>query len=327
MLKFIKAYVKSMRLYYSFITGIAGWLGVAYYDYIAHDPILRTTEIIPSSEKKMLVLVLLFLSWGVNQIINDYLGLKEDRVNAPDRPMVTGELNPKCALSLTGVLLTVTALLTYFFLQPIALIFLLSGVILNIIYEFAKGHGIVGNFVFGLMIMMAPLYGGYSLGPTNVSVFSPNVMSILMMVLVLNGVMTFYTYFKDYQGDLEAGKKTLVVKFGLQKSRFLAIISAFLPTLVFLLLRVTGLHQTELNTTFYILGSLTFFMQIWTGYLYYKNPEGKQSYESLKTNFRGCVCGQATLIAIFNPDISMWLFLFSYIFVGFLFELHSNHQS
>lgn len=33
---FARAYVKSMRLYYSFITGIAGWLGVAYYDYVAH---------------------------------------------------------------------------------------------------------------------------------------------------------------------------------------------------------------------------------------------------------------------------------------------------
>lgn len=327
MLQFLKAYIKSMRLYYSFITGIAGWLGVAYYDYISNSPTLRTIEVIPSSEKKLVVLVLLFLSWGVNQIINDYLGLKEDRVNAPDRPMVTGELNPKWALSLTGILLIFTGLITYFYLQPIALLFFFSGIILNVIYEYAKGYGLIGNIVFGLMIMMAPLYGGYAMGPTAVSAFSPNILSILLMVLILNGVMTFYTYFKDYHGDSKAGKKTIVVKYGLEKSRIIAVFSAFLPTLVFLLLRITGMHQTELNTTFYVLASLTLFIQIWTGMLYYKNPEGVACYSSLKTNFQACVCGQATLIAIFNPDIAMWLFIFSYIFVGFLFELHGNPQS
>ena len=35
---------------------------------------------------------------------------------------------------------------------------------------------------------------------------------------------------------------------------------------------------------------------------------------------------QAALIAIFNPDLAIWLFIFSYIFVGFLFELHRNQK-
>ena len=35
---FARAYVRSMRLYYSFVTGIAGWLGVAYYEYLAANP-------------------------------------------------------------------------------------------------------------------------------------------------------------------------------------------------------------------------------------------------------------------------------------------------
>ena len=40
LVKFAKAYIRSMRLYYSFVTGIAGWLGVAYYEYLAGDPAL-----------------------------------------------------------------------------------------------------------------------------------------------------------------------------------------------------------------------------------------------------------------------------------------------
>ena len=80
MVKFVKAYIKSMRLYYSFVTGIAGWLGVSFYEYLAkntYDPV----RVVPTTGKKGMILMLLFLSWGINQIFNDYLGRKEDRAH------------------------------------------------------------------------------------------------------------------------------------------------------------------------------------------------------------------------------------------------------
>ena len=315
-----------MRLYYSFVTGMAGWLGVAYYEYLASSPAERSIEIIPSPEKKLIILALLFLSWGINQIINDFLGLKEDRINAPHRPMVTGELDPRGALILSLALILGSATVTWFFLEPIAVVFLFAGVVLNVIYEYAKGFGILGNIVFGLMITMAPLFGGYASGPTSTTVLLPRRLSVLILVWVMNALMTFYTYFKDYQGDKAAGKRTLIVSLGLRKSRWISIGSAFLPTLVFAALRISGLHQTPLNTSFMILGSLTVFLQVWTGVLYYRYPDGPGAYTSLVTNFRACACGQAALIGIFNPDLAIWLFIFSYIFVGFLFDFHRDHQ-
>jgi len=324
---FIRAYVKSMRLYYSFVTGVAGWLGVAYYEYLCTESPAHTIEILPPPEKKFVILLMLFLSWGINQIINDYLGLPEDRINAPSRPMVTGELNPRWAMFVTGVLLSLTGLVTWFYLEPFALVFAAAGILLNVVYQYAKGYGIWGNVVFGLMITMAPLYGGYAMGPTTNSALEPHRFSILLMVWTMNGLMTFYTYFKDYEGDKAAGKATIIVKYGRQKSRLLAGLSAFIPSILFVLLRVTGMHQTPLNTTFYILGTLTVFLQIWTGVLFILNPKGDKAYSSLETNFRACVCGQAALIAIFNPDVAIWLFTFSYIFVGFFFKLHGNPKS
>lgn len=65
---FIKLYVKSMRLYYSFITGIAGWIGLSFYEYIAVS--FPGVEAPPVWWRKFLILVMLFLSWGINQIIN-----------------------------------------------------------------------------------------------------------------------------------------------------------------------------------------------------------------------------------------------------------------
>jgi geranylgeranylglycerol-phosphate geranylgeranyltransferase len=328
MVRFLTAYIKSMRPYYSFVTGIAGWIGVSYYEYIADNPFVGTIETPPSSTRKMIILGMLFMSWGVNQIINDLLGLREDRINAPERPMVTGELNPGAALALSVALLAGCALITWFYLEPIALVFLVAGVGLNVVYEHAKGYGVWGNVVFGLMITMAPLYGGYASGPTGLTAaLRPHRISVLLMVFVLNALMTFYTYFKDYEGDRLAGKRTLVVLLGPWRSRWVAIGSALLPTLVFVLLRVTGIYTTPLNRTFYVLATLTVGMQFWTGVLYYRNPVGPRSYHALSVNFRACTCGQAALIAIFNPDLALWLFLFTYIMVDYLFRLHANPRA
>ncbi|MCK4667635.1 UbiA family prenyltransferase [Candidatus Dependentiae bacterium] len=327
MVKFFKAYVKSMRLYYSFVTGIAGWIGVAYYEFLVKSASEHSIEIAPTPEKKLVILFLLFLSWGINQIINDYLGLKEDRINAPDRPMVTGELNPRLALLLSIGLLCLSAGITWFYLEPAAIIFLIAGVLLNVLYEWAKGHGILGNIVFGLMISMATLYGAYAAGPTTNTFLALHRLSGIILVWVINGLMTFYTYFKDYRGDRAAGKETIIVKYKLHVSKVLSIVFAFLPTIIFLSFHFSGMLWVNLNPTFIILGVLTVFLQLWTGILYYKNPYGEKTYTSLKTNFRACTCGEATIIALFNPDLAIWLFIMSYIFVGFLFDLHKNPKS
>jgi geranylgeranylglycerol-phosphate geranylgeranyltransferase len=331
LITFIKAYIKSMRLYYSFVTGIAGWIGVSYYQYVATtvgprgtSGLVKTIEASTPDEKKIVILVLLFLAWGINQIINDYLGLKEDRINAPNRPMVSGELNPKMALGVTISLLTFTLLITWFYLQPVAIYPLIIGIILNILYEYAKGYGILGNVVFGLMISMCGLFGFMASGPMELY-FTKSRVSALLFIAILNGLMTYYTYFKDFTGDLAAGKKTLIVKFGLEKNRYISIFASLLPSILFFI-GYYGFRsfEVDLNKTFAILGLLTIFLQIWTGYLYYKNPKGEMTYYSLVTNFRACTCGQATIIALFNPVLGMMLFLMSYVFVGFLFNMHTN---
>jgi geranylgeranylglycerol-phosphate geranylgeranyltransferase len=325
MVNFLKAYVKSMRLYYAFVTGIAGWLGVAFYDHIATD--YHTVEIFPPFEKKCLILVILFLSWGINQIINDYLGLKEDRINAPDRPMVTGELNAQHALFLSSALILGTALVTWFYLEPIALIPFFLGIILNIIYEQVKSYGILGNITFGLMITMCSAFGFLAAGPTQAPYFTSSRISVLLVLLIMNGLMTFYTYFKDYEGDKAAGKNTIVVHYGLGKSRILAITFSFFPTLIFVFIYLSGFIDALITNAFIILGLLTLYLQVWTGILYYKNPKGKLTYRSLVVNFRACTCGQATLIALFNKELATMLFLVSYIVIGFLFNLHQNHKA
>ncbi len=314
-----------MRLYYSFVTGIAGWLGFAFYQHIATD--YRTVEIMPSVERQIVIISILFLSWGVNQIINDYLGLKEDRINAPQRPMVTGEMNHKAALSVSAALMLGVFFITWFYLEKIALIPLVLGVLLNVIYEYSKSRGILGNIVFGLMITMCSAYGFLAAGPTQAPYFTKSRLSVIAIVWLMNGLMTFYTYFKDYKGDRRAGKNTIIVHYGLRRSRYISIISAFLPALLFISLYSAGQIDAPLNNTFIFLGILTLILEIQTGWLYFKNPVGEKTYYSLEANFRACTCGQAAFVALFNEQLALVLFILSYVFVGFLFHLYHNSKS
>jgi geranylgeranylglycerol-phosphate geranylgeranyltransferase len=329
---FIVAYIKSMRLYYSFITGMAGMMGVAYYQYVAlsGDQIalsgLRKTVETPTSTPAMfLVILILFLSWGINQIINDALGLKEDRINAPQRPMVTGELQPRIAVLVSALLMTGAMVITALALQPAAIIPLVAGVGLNIVYEYAKGHGIWGNIIFGIMISMCAVFGFMAAGPSEASVLTPSRIGMIAYVALVNGVMTFYTYFKDYEGDKAAGKKTLIVRHGLMTSRYIAIGIAFLPSLSFVVgYFILDLWPIALNGVFLLLAALTVLLQVWTGYLFFRNPRGEMTYYSLSFNFRACACCEAALIALYNPTLGILLFLATYMFIAFLFNFHIN---
>lgn len=318
---FILNYIKSMRLYYAFITGISGWIGVSFYHFIFPE----RTELGRTS----LILVLLFLSWGINQIINDYLGLAEDRINAPNRPMVTGALPAKPALLVTGLSLLVTLVIAWA-LNPLSVIPLVAGVLLNIVYEYAKAWSLAGNVVFGLMITMCPIFGFLASGPTPEPLFTSNRVSVLALVLMINGVMTYYTYFKDYEGDRLTGKITFVVKYGLQNARYVALAAGlFTLCLCLALIGFQALPASDIiyKKDFLFVGLTAVLLQCWTGILYFKYPQGPEAYYNLVANFRACAAANCALIAIFDGRTALYLLISSYILIGFFFNFYKDARA
>ncbi|MBU0754895.1 MAG: UbiA family prenyltransferase [Planctomycetes bacterium] len=318
---FLKSYIRSMRLYYAFITGIAGWIGVSFYRFCMPEQ----TDYARSG----LILTLLFLSWGINQIINDFLGLREDRINAPHRPMVTGELDPKAAMITSTVLLAAVTFISCL-LNPWAVVPVVAGVLLNVLYEYAKAWSLMGNVVFGFSIAMCTVFGFLASGPLPDPVFTSNRICVFMLVAILNGLMTYYTYFKDYKGDRVAGKRTFIVRYGLNVARYAGIAGAFLPSMAFFFFHFTGwlpLYDVLFQRDFVFCGILTLFLQLWTAILFFRHPTGETTYFSLVTNIRACVAGQITLIAIFNGTLALYLFSASYVFIGFLFNLYKDAKS
>ncbi|MBF0409972.1 MAG: UbiA family prenyltransferase [Candidatus Riflebacteria bacterium] len=322
--KFAFAYIKTMRLYYAFITGIAGWIGVSYYYHIT----LTKHGLTPTNEDYFrggVILTILFLSWGINQIFNDWLGLEEDRINAPNRPMVNGDLNVKWALALSLSLMGVAMVISWY-LNPYSMIPMFLGFLLNFVYEYSKAWGLWGNVIFGIMIANCTVYGLLAAGPVPAPFLTSNRICVVALVALMNGLMTYYTYFKDYEGDKAAGKRTFIVRHGTDFARKAGIFGAFLPTIAFIFFRWMEWFPFKMSEYFIYCAVMTIFLQIWTAVRFYKYPVGPKAFFSNATNFRACACGQVTMIAIFNGQLALYLFSTTYVFIGFLFGLQDDDK-
>jgi len=100
---------------------------------------------------------------AAGNVLNDLGDLEGDRLNHPDRPLVTGEVSPSAARLLTAGLFVAGVALAV----PVALLRPWVGVILAVAvagllaYEFRwKARGFVGNVTVGGLTAMVFLYGG-----------------------------------------------------------------------------------------------------------------------------------------------------------------------
>lgn len=323
--KFAFVYIKTMRLYYAFISGIAGWIGVAFYfglkEMKFQQPIVGDDYLRGGA-----VLLILFSLWGINQIFDDWLGLSEDRINAPHRPMVNGDLNIRGALGLSAFLMVVTGIISFFF-NPWSVIPLFVGFLLNFLYNYAKSFGLIANVVFGTMVANCTIYGFLASGPIiTMPNFLSHSLSLISLVILMNALMLYYADFKDYEGDKAVGKRSFIVRHGINTARYVGVFAAFLPLILFLSIRHAGFFSFSFSPEFIYCAVMTLFLQIWTGLRFFRHSTGKRAYFSNATSFRACACGQVTLIAMFNGALAVYLFGTAYIFIGFLFGLHEDEK-
>ena len=311
--RIIFAYIKSMRFYLFFISGMAGFLGIIFVGEIFQIGRFIT------------VLSVLLLGWGVNQVINDLVGLKEDRINAPHRPLVTGELPVLAAVVLSLLLFILGAIVT-FILNTKALILYVVVFFINIGYEYSKKVPLLGNIVFGILLVPCLYYSAMCVHNTGLEILLDKKLFLLAVaVLLINITLVFFTYYKDFPGDKVAGKKTLIVRLTPQKARYLNwFVSAF-PFILLPFVCILPGWKNSVNPYFIGFMLLSFGILQYTASLFFKYPEGINTYYSLKWNFRGAVLYKTSLIALINPFLAGILYLINFIFLGVMFDLHRDH--
>ena len=102
-------------------------------------------------------------------IINDYYDVKIDKINRPDRPLVSGSLSGRAAIifyfifSLTG--LSLAAIINY-----IALIITFLTVILLYIYSYKiKSITLLGNLSIAFLTGLTFIYGGAAVNSSQIN--------------------------------------------------------------------------------------------------------------------------------------------------------------
>ncbi len=197
-------YLRSMRLYYCFVTGTATLAGCVYRHGFRPD--------VPWDGCDAAVIVIGFLAWGVNQIVSDWFDRKEDALNAPHRPMVSGKLAPRPALILSGSLMALFAVTAYL-VSPLSLAILIVGGLLNMLYSVLKWVPVLNTLVYGAAIFCCTLFGlsaHCNLIENGAHWLLP---ALCFFGLPPHILMCHNSYFKDIGGDRAAGLRTLPVLF------------------------------------------------------------------------------------------------------------------
>ena len=200
---FFYNYLRSMRLYYCFVTGTTVLWGFLL-GRGSRTP--KNTFHLHSPLSIGVLIAVGFLAWGVNQIISDYLDRKEDAINAPHRPMVTGALKPCPALLLSACLLAVLAAASAW-VSVWTLPVLVFGALLNAAYSWLKKIPVLNCLVYALAISCCTVYG-YT-GERNCLPDAGSVLVMFFYIVPIHFLMCHNSYYKDVVGDRATGVHTL----------------------------------------------------------------------------------------------------------------------
>jgi len=161
----------------------------------------------------------IFIEMGL-YTLTDYCNIEEEKINAPDRPLVRGDISPKAALTLGIVALLIgytAALLAMLEGRVLSIALITLIIIIGVLYDAKiKTLGLVGNLIVSFSTASTFIYGALlvkSIVDINMATWIIFITAFLSCLgrEILKGV-------RDYLGDKKAGVLTLAVKYGTQRA-------------------------------------------------------------------------------------------------------------
>lgn len=186
---------------------------------------LLALDAFPPPETMIFGFLSIFLLSATALILNDYFDVEIDRVNAPDRPLPSGQVRKSDALWLSAAvalagLASAAALGATAFLT--ALVVWIIGVLYNARF---KRAGLAGNLMVAFSVGMTFVYGGISVGaPANLLTLWFGAIAFLMDLgeEIAADAM-------DAEGDRAQGSRSLAVVLGPARAlRISAVVFAVL---------------------------------------------------------------------------------------------------
>ncbi len=153
--------------------------------------------------------------------INDYYDIDVDRLNAKNRPLVTGELKPIDAAYTSGVCFAI-GIVASALINEYALVIAVVFAALAFFYSYKlKETFLLGNIYIALTMVIPFVFGDYVVS----SAIALNVALICAMVFLSGLAREIHGTVRDYGGDTKVRKaKTLPRALGMQGSSVVALV-------------------------------------------------------------------------------------------------------
>lgn len=173
---------------------------------------------------------LFFLHLSAN-VVNDIADYRADLINAPDRPLASGLITKRSAYVAVLTLILIGLGLAYLVDWLIFLLALSFGMVIEVLYNFGlplKDHPLGSALYLTLATSTIPFYAGIIV----VRVITPATLAfgLLLALIVSSRVMSSL---KDVDGDRVAGKKTVAVVLGVERTARLVAALYLLPLLFY----------------------------------------------------------------------------------------------
>jgi len=182
--------------------------------------IVAAQTFLPDGKTALLGFITGFTFLAAANAVNDYYDRNIDAVNEPNRPIPTGVIQPKEALSYVFILSAI-GFLTAFLTNIQCLAIAIVAWFLSMYYAMmGKRTGVFGNLIVSTCVALPFIYGGFA------------VESELSLILILFAAMAFFSTIGreitkgivDFEGDKLQSVKTVAVLYG---SRTAAATAAF----------------------------------------------------------------------------------------------------
>jgi geranylgeranylglycerol-phosphate geranylgeranyltransferase len=151
-----------------------------------------------------------FTLTAASMVINDYFDREIDAINEPHRPIPQGEITPKEALIFALILSIIGFAASLLTNPPNTPIIATIAYIISITYiTKGKGTGLPGNFLVSASVVIPFIYGGFTVGNVETSIFLFAAIAFLSNTgrEITKGIV-------DVKGDKSHNIKTIAVSYG-----------------------------------------------------------------------------------------------------------------
>jgi len=177
--------------------------------------------------------VCMIFTWQFTATVNDIYDVDIDRVVHPDRPLVTGKIDPTTYRNI-AVAFAVTSSLISLYLGIFMLLLNLTFVLAAILYSkppIRLKERVYGYVCVGYASVVAFFFGMYSYIYWSISIensrwflfrgvpFYDEVASISLIIFVALSVSPYINALSDYDGDKESGVKNIYTIYGREKGK------------------------------------------------------------------------------------------------------------